>query len=756
MATYQQIQKMIQFPKFKAHLRVNIVPGEGVLLLCEDTASALHGRLYEQLVPLLDGQRSADEVVAALAQQADAAQVYYALMLLEKNGHIAQATPHIDPATAAFWHGQGCAPETALHALQTKRVRVRSVGQVDTWPMHQALQALGVQLTTQDTHVDLEVLLTDDYLRTDLAHHNTAALQAQRPWLLLRPLGLSTWVGPLYVPGQTGCHHCLQQRLARNQIASQFVAHRLGLTEPLPLAVASHPASLAMACQLAALAVVKHLAGVDSGLLGRVLSQDSRTLQTKVHALNRLPHCPACGTAPQPVPTALQLVSRPVTFAQDGGHRATAPEHTLERYQHLVSPIIGVVTELTPVPSPVAMAHVVVAGHNHAFRIERLASLKHSLRNASSGKGMTPIQARVSALCEALERYSGEFTGTEVRRTASYRELGPDAIHPNTVMGYSAQQYAQREWWNARQSRFNGVPEPLADDARIDWSPVWSLTEQRHKYLPTQLLYHAAPAAAGSHRSYARTCSNGNAAGNHLEEAVLQGFLELVERDAVALWWYNRLKKPGVAVASFAEPGLLDLHAQYQALGRELWALDITSDLGIPTFVALSRVSSGAPEHILLGLGCHLDARIALQRAFAELNQMLGLAYSGGGGQLRIHDGETLAWLSQATLANQPYLVADERVPPKQRRDFPPRYSGDLLEDIRLCQRIVEQKGLELLVLDQTRADVGLPVVKVIVPGLRHFWARFAPGRLYDVPVKMGWLQRPLREEELNPIPVFF
>jgi ribosomal protein S12 methylthiotransferase accessory factor len=48
-----------------------------------------------------------------------------------------------------------------------------------------------------------------------------------------------------------------------------------------------------------------------------------------------------------------------------------------------------------------------------------------------------------------------------------------------------------------------------------------------------------------------------------------------------------------------------------------------------------------------------------------------------------------------------------------------------------------------------------LPVFKVIVPGLRHFWARYAPGRLYDVPVQLGWLSEPLREEQLNPIPMF-
>jgi ribosomal protein S12 methylthiotransferase accessory factor len=61
-----------------------------------------------------------------------------------------------------------------------------------------------------------------------------------------------------------------------------------------------------------------------------------------------------------------------------------------------------------------------------------------------------------------------------------------------------------------------------------------------------------------------------------------------------------------------------------------------------------------------------------------------------------------------------------------------------------------------VLVLDQTRGDVGFPVVKVLAPGLRHFWRRLAPGRLYDVPVSMGWLKEPLAESELNPISMFF
>mgnify|MGYP001800475678 FL=1 len=62
---------------------------------------------------------------------------------------------------------------------------------------------------------------------------------------------------------------------------------------------------------------------------------------------------------------------------------------------------------------------------------------------------------------------------------------------------------------------------------------------------------------------------------------------------------------------------------------------------------------------------------------------------------------------------------------------------------------------MEMLVLDQTRADIGLRVAKVIVPGMRHMWKRLAPGRLYQVPVKMGWLKEAFTEEQLNSFPMW-
>ncbi|MDI9637686.1 YcaO-like family protein [Geitlerinema splendidum] len=62
---------------------------------------------------------------------------------------------------------------------------------------------------------------------------------------------------------------------------------------------------------------------------------------------------------------------------------------------------------------------------------------------------------------------------------------------------------------------------------------------------------------------------------------------------------------------------------------------------------------------------------------------------------------------------------------------------------------------MEMLVLDQTRPDIGLRVVKVIIPGMRHFWKRLAPGRLYEVPVQLGWLEKAIAEEMLNPVPLW-
>ena len=168
---------------------------------------------------------------------------------------------------------------------------------------------------------------------------------------------------------------------------------------------------------------------------------------------------------------------------------------------------------------------------------------------------------------------------------------------------------------------------PFDRSAEIEWSPVWSLRDERFKYLPTSLLYffYKGP---GWQRSAAD--SNGCAAGNTLEEAIVQGFLELVERDSYAIWWYNRLQRAEVDLSQIGDAYVRDLQIQLAETGRRLWVLDITSDLGIPSFVAVTHWTENSQEQIEFGSGAHFDTRIALLRAMTELNQFLSIGLMGG------------------------------------------------------------------------------------------------------------------------------
>lgn len=302
---------------------------------------------------------------------------------------------------------------------------------------------------------------------------------------------------------------------------------------------------------------------------------------------------------------------------------------------------------------------------------------------------------------------------------------------------------------------FNWVPLPFDDTRAIEWTPCWSLTEEQPRWLPTAYCYHAYPLPR--EHWFCRADSNGCASGNTLEEAVLQGFFELVERDSMALWWYNRVRRPAIDLRSFHDGFCDAMLTAYQCHGRTLEAIDLTSDLGIPVVAAISWDASGGK--IWLGLGAHLEARLAVARALSELNQTAACEEDvpprATGDAPHSRQGHEVAdWFAKATLDNQPYLVPD-RGSIRTAADFPRLHGEDLLDDIRTCLDLVRAHGMEMLVLDMTRPDVDFPTVRVTVPGLRHFWARFAPGRLYDVPVQLGWLARRRDETELNPIPFF-
>ena len=760
---------MLKKPKFKSCFRIEIVDPETVFILSERNSFVLRGLLYKLLAPLLDGNRTVDEIVEEVTPQLVSeaaslpefisanANVYHGLMLLEQKGYIVESDDELPVELITFCETLKVDVKEANYRLQNTKVAVKSFGDIATSEFIGILQSLKIQVADS---ADFTIVLTDDYLRGELDAFNQFALESQHPWMPVKPTGTIPWLGPIFHPGKTACWECLAQRLRGNRPVERYIQKERNqnttLTPPLTLLASTGQTALGMA----ATEVLKWiLQGENKRLEGALVTHDFLSLQTDNHVVVKRPQCQACGEpALNREPLPLILGNRQKTFTSDGGYRSVSPEETLEKYQYHISPITGVIRELKPLfPQSKSLVRAYVAKHDFASVYETLETLQENVGGRSMGKGKTDAQAKASGFGEAIERYSGIFQGDEIRRKGSYEKMADKAIHPNACMNFSEEQYQNRHQWNAAHSSwFQKVPEPFDGEREIEWTPVWSLTAEEFKYLPTAYCYYGYPQPP---KPDCWADSNGCAAGNTLEEAILQGFMELVERDCVALWWYNRLQRPRVDLDSFDDPYFQGIKQDYAALNRELWVLDIANDFNIPAFAAISSKSDRPQQDIILGFGAHLDAKIAVSRALTEVNQSLpAVLQANPDGTTRYSSScEQLAleWWKTATLANRPYLVGDRDTPRKTYSDYPQVFSDNLREDVKACQQIVEQQGMEMLVLDQSRLDIGLKVVKVIVPGMRHFWKRLGPGRLYEVPVKLGWLERSLSENELNPFPMW-
>jgi ribosomal protein S12 methylthiotransferase accessory factor len=611
---------------------------------------------------------------------------------------------------------EGHLSSAIVHLLKVETVSAEMIAQaeasLDTLDGAFELDALRrralIDVAPTDGH-ELFTVETVDYLDPQLAEVNRRALRDGTPWMLSRPRGSVVWVGPVFVPGRGPCWECMATRMRDVRAAWQLPESR---NDDAPVTELGR--------ELAALEAARWKR--EPHTRARLLTFDMRTLVQQEHVVMPRPDCAACGDRAARAFRPLALKSRKKSFTLDGGHRAAPPEQTYARYAHLVSPLVGLVQEVRRADGDSGALMTFVARHNY------LLGSRSKPPSSSYGKGMTVEQARTGALCEALERYSGLYSGNEPVVRAAFRDLGEEAVHPHDCLLYSEEQYRTRDEWNATVPRFLQVPERFDEQAETAWSPAWSLTHSRQRYVATAYCYYNSRRARAN--DFAYTDSNGSAAGTCLEDAILQGLLELIERDAAGIWWYARAKRPAVALETPFVKAMMHEHAAH---GRELRLLDLTTDLGIPVCAAVAAPGSD-PQTFTIGFGAHLDPAVAVTRAITETNQMLAL----GRPHRRMYRGR----LTDASFleAHGEREISTVAMP-----------SDDLRGDVLACVEVLARHGLETMVVDQTREEVGLPVVKVIVPGLRHFRPRFAPGRLFDVPVRMGWVTRPLRVEELNP-----
>ncbi len=732
--------------RFAPNFTVYVLPPDVVCLYSEDRKFFLHGGFYCALAAAIGaGGRSSGDLARELEQAFPSDKIQEGLKRLVERRFVVTTPDSLAGPMVAFWMSLGLSPETARENLQKCRVRIQSIDAQGEMELGGALTRLGVRVVKRSP--DLTVTLVSDYLEGRLAELNLQHLSDRTPWLLVQPAGIFPLVGPVFSPGANACWSCLAERMNRNREVKAFLDRRQAHS------VAVSPLAQTMlgqsSIELAAVEIAKAIATeFRTELSDHIISLDLLGSTIVKHYVAARPQCPACGRDklrdPSRPPSPIELAAGGKLVMTSGGYRTVSSRATVARFRKHVSPLTGVVSRLDRIEADLPLNTNYRATHNFSGPARTVDELRAGLSGGSFGKGSTAEQGEASALMEAIERYSGIFQGDEIRVTRRFTDfpLG-EAIFPNDVLLFSDAQYRQRQG-AAPEADDSQIPVPFDRSAEIEWSPVWSLRDDRFKYLPTSLLYFFYK-GAGAYQVHAD--SNGCAAGNTLEEAIVQGFLELVERDAYAIWWYNRLQRPELELGQFDNSYVRDLHSQLAETGRRLWALDLTSDLGIPTFVAVTHWMQNGQENIEFGSGAHFDARIALLRALTELNQFLSLGLMGGGtGEKSSLDGAT-----PLHLRDHPYLTPGGN--PLLQTDFGAKFGHlDARDQVTACVRLAREADLDFLVLNQTRPDIEVPVVRVIVPGLRHFYRRFAPGRLFDVPVKLGLRERPLDEDELNPI----
>lgn len=711
--------------RFSSEVDVDQLVGVGALVTSDKGSRLFSGAVFAQLCGVIDGSRTVGAVVDALYPEVALADAYYALGKMVDAQVLRvgrdEPAPSFGPSTLGVVNLTG-------YTLRVEGALVPPLAERSPEPDRQRRF----------------LVFVDDYLAPRLPDFNAAMIARGASWLPCCASGETIWIGPELGRAGAPCWQCLAERIERNRrLLALAVESGAQVIRTSARERRRHFTDLAVEL---ALVQARRAEPLDD-----LLVFAPSDVSVARHPTLRRPQCPACGDA---APGEARVDTAALRTAE-GLTRGPLDElrPALER---LISPVTGLISSVAAldgeVPGLIALR---AASHPFVARIDNLDTVRRHLTHASGGKGATVEQAEAAAICEAIERESGRGQGGELAATASFSELGDRALHPNAIGLWSDRQLHGREHENAHFAKrcpHNYVPEPLDADAPISWSNIWSLRDGRPRLVPLSLVYYG-NRDPGWRFAYAD--SNGCACGQSLAEAVAHGFLEVFERDAVAMWWYNRVRRPGIDLDAFDSALVRGVRAHLAGLGRSLWAIDITNDMGVPVIVALSHRVGHPREDIVFGFGCHPDPARALDAAILEALQTHScVARRDDRGETQYHrlNYEAVDWWLRARTDDQPHLRPDPDRPPRRPEDFAP----DPQPGVACFLARIERAGLEAFVLDQSRPDLPLRVAKVVVPGMRMFWRRFAPGRLYDVPVRLGWLDTPRREEDLNPWTVFF
>ncbi|MFE9013918.1 TOMM precursor leader peptide-binding protein [Streptomyces cyaneofuscatus] len=548
--------------------------------------------------------------------------------------------------------------------------------------------------------------------------------------LTSRAVLIGPWGGG---PSGAACGQCLAMRWQRLRSRSEREALELGHE---PRGAVHWPVLTAYAVD-AVWATYQAVTGggatnPDATPADRALPQVTRidlaTLATATFPLLPEPLCPACVSEVPDTAEAARMELGPTPKPAPDGYRL----RTLDSYPlptaALANPVCGALGSDTWI-NPASTTTAPVAGTHFVRGYAGLNDVTWS------GQANRYATSRTLAYLEGLERYAG----THRRRGTSpvvdsYRNLAGQALNPADCGFYAPETYAS-----------DPLVSPFDPDRAIPW--VWghSLRDDRPVLVPARLAHYSAGVDADN---FVFECSNGCATGGSLEEAILFGLLELVERDAFLLAWYGRARLTAIDLTTATTPAVRSMLDRAALHGYDVHAFDTRMDLAVPVVTALAVRRDGGHGTLSFSAAAGFDPADTVEAALSEvLTYIPHLPYQVAERRteleamkrdfskvLHLKDHAQLYGLPSMVRHAAEYLEPEAVLPLEEVfadwQPLRPR-TGDLMDDLRCLRDQLTGAGYDVIAVDQTTPEqhrMGLHTVSTTVPGL--------------LPLDFGWTRQ--------------
>ena len=377
-----------------------------------------------------------------------------------------------------------------------------------------------------------------------------------------------------------------------------------------------------------------------------------------------------------------------------GTHRVIAPSKTIEINENKLK-VAGItriadITDLDRIGLPIYTA-IRPTAEDGAVSIY-------------GGKGITKDHAKASAMMEGFERYSAERQDIDETIIASLSEIEEfgEYIDPKSLN--LPKEFEKKD----------------INDLSLEWSKSIDLISNREYYIPTNAIYHPYISKDDS-QSLFKSNTNGLASGNILEEAILHGIFEVIERDAWSIFELTHKNYAQIDISSIENEIIIDIIEKFESEGIKIKLMDFTADIKIPTIAASADDTITKDAGLLtLGMGTHLDPEVAILRALTEVAQSRATQINGAREDTVRADFAREAGYERMKRINKFYFRDEEEQ--IKLSDIENKSTSSITRDIEIVKdELVSNDIQKILYSNLTRPELDVSVVRVVIPEMELY-----------------------------------